>query len=88
MTLILCLDRGHINPEASVIRLILRIGVDLLLDPLDRLLIEVNIACVGIVEARSAVAMAGEPLIVTIIVLTVPSSGDVGVDIIARESNR
>lgn len=76
-----CLDRSDVNPEASVVRLIHGVRVDLALNPLNRLAVEFDIFSVGIVQACSTVAVASEPLLVAIVLLAVPSGGDIGINV-------
>lgn len=44
-----CLDRSDVNPEASVIRLVLGVRVNLALDPLNRLPVKLDIWSVRMV---------------------------------------
>jgi hypothetical protein len=76
-----CLDGSDVNPEAGVVRLVLGVRVDLALDPLNRLAIELDIFGVGVAQAGSTVTMTSKPLVITIIILAVPSAGHIGIDI-------
>jgi hypothetical protein len=74
-------DGSHINPEASIISFVSRLGVDLLLDPLDRFAVESDVLGIRVRQAGSTVTVASKPLVITIVLLAVPSRGDIGVDI-------
>jgi hypothetical protein len=66
-------DRSDVNPESSVIRLIL--------DPLNRVTVEVDVFSVGILQARSTIAMSSEPPFVAVVVLAVPTRGDISIKV-------
>ena len=74
-------DRSDVDPETGVISLVLRVRVDLALDPLDRRLVIVDIRGVRVRQTARSVAMAGKPLVVAVVVLAVPARGNVGVDV-------
>lgn len=77
------LNRSHINPKAGVIRLVGRVRVDLLLNPLNTAPVALNVRCVGVIQARFAVAVTGEPDIQAVMVLTFGARGHIGIEIVA-----
>ena len=78
------LDCSDVDPEAGVIRLVLGVRVDLLLDPHNCALVPVDIICIRVGQTGCSVAVAGKPLVVAIVLLAIPSRGDIGVDVGAR----
>lgn len=75
------LDSFNIDPEPSVISLILGVGINLGLNPLDRSLVLVDILSIRVREPTGTVTVAGEPNIVAIVSLAVPSGSNIGVEV-------
>lgn len=91
------LDGRDIDPEPSIVRPVLSITIDLLLDPLNRRLVRcwvsqcsntcisaphtVDVCSVWIGQTRSSIAMTSEPPVVAIVVLAIPSGRNLGVKI-------
>jgi hypothetical protein len=81
-------DGDNVDPETGVISLVLGVGVDLALDPLHGGLVFVDVVRVRIGEPGCAVAMAGKPDVVAVVLLAVPPRGNIGVDIPAGIEDR